>query len=497
MNTKDKSTARYFLLINLLQSFTKPEIDRFIRFVRSPYFNTDQRIITLLENLSNHILSKNLFNDGVQMKLYQVVFGDKGLEKVLKEPQKKLLRAKMSVLTKLAQRFLTIEALDETPTCESELLNKKLLEKKQFRLFNRLIKRNKKELDNEKAKGIEEYALNFQLETAKMNFLYQNGTLTLQKENNFPALINSLNMYYLTNVLKLQSTMYSIMNVNAKASYDFSVFKGSTTLLTLPQYANEPLVILYQVSICLMKDHEEATYFKLLSLLNDYDAMIPRSYLLDFYFVACNFCAHQIRIGHIDYNRKFFELFKIMDTKNLLMKGAYIKPIMLKNVVSLSCHVQEFEWATAMVQKYYPLTKRTERESAYHFNLGVIAFYKKNYKAAISHLIRVEKIHLAYDLDSRILLLKSYYEIDKSYDERTVQIFRSAERFVQTKKSMPTSHKKSYKNFIQILINLYRVRHQVGKQNVMSVQNKISKMDFIISKKWLLEKMEELGLSLP
>ena len=84
------------------------------------------------------------------------------------------------------------------------------------------------------------------------------------------------------------------------------------------------------------------------------------------------------------------------------------------------------------------------------------------------------------------------YLMDKEYDNRTVQIFRSVERFVLTNKSMPNSHKKSYKNFIQILINLYRIHHKMGKQTLVSLQEKMDKMEFLTDKKWLLDRFKEM-----
>jgi len=107
-------------------------------------------------------------------------------------------------------------------------------------------------------------------------------------------------------------------------------------------------------------------------------------------------------------------------------------------------------------------------------------------------IIRVDKVELAYDLDVKILLLKAHYQLDKEYDERTMQIFRSVERFVRGNQTLSTFAKKSYKNLIQIIINLYRVKHRVGKRTLEQIRQKMEKMNFIGDKKWLLEKIEEI-----
>lgn len=481
-----------FLLIDLLQSFNNKEKERFTYFITSTYFNTDQSVVKLFKALKKNVLSRKPFDDAAQIQVYQATFSNLSLPKnVLTKQQKKVLGAIMSKLTKLAQRFLIIEHLEQYPTFEMKILNEQLLEKKQFNLFNRLLKKNQKQLDSQLEKGIEHYAFGFELEMERMNYLYQKGLLI--KENNFPALIDNLDKYYLLNKLKLWLTIQSIANVSTKNSYDFTSFEAIKSLLDHSEHSNNRLILLYRIVIQLLDTKKEADYFYLVKLLEQYGLDIPRNYLVDFYTVACNFCMHQVRIGQIDYNRKLFELYKVIDAKGLLLEGDYLQLIKFKNIIGASCHVDEFEWAIKMVHKYYIYTAKEVQKSIYHFNLGTIEFYKSNYKEAISHFIRVEKIDLAYDLDCRMMLLKSYYEIDKQYDERTMQIFRSAERFIETNQELTYAPKKSYKNFIQILINLYRVRHKEGKTTIKGVENKLEKMAYVSDKKWLVDKIENLS----
>ena len=190
-----KKTKKYFL-IELLNSFSTNEINRFSRFVASPYFNTDQWVTKLLEVLQQQVLGKCFFDESAQAKVYQTLFSNfTHSEKLLGKEQKKLLGAKMSVLTKLAKRFLTIEALATTPACENELLIKQFFQKKQFRLFTQLYKKQQGYLTAEKINGIDYYALAFQIEKGHLNHLHQTGDLL--KQDNFLALNNSLDIHYL------------------------------------------------------------------------------------------------------------------------------------------------------------------------------------------------------------------------------------------------------------------------------------------------------------
>ena len=124
--------------------------------------------------------------------------------------------------------------------------------------------------------------------------------------------------------------------------------------------------------------------------------------------------------------------------------------------------------------------------------LGVIHFYQKKYEEVLENLKQVEEIGLPYDIITRTLRLKSSYELDQHYSNYTMQVFISAQSFMRNKKEIPKERRKSYENFIQLLINLYKVRHREGRMTLVKIQQKMDKMDLISNKKWLLEKMGEI-----
>ena len=159
----------------------------------------------------------------------------------------------------------------------------------------------------------------------------------------------------------------------------------------------------------------------------------------------------------------------------------------------MSCRLNEFDWAKETIQKYRPNLEKDHANSVYHFNMGAVAFYQNDFKTALSHFIRVEKFNLAYDINCRIMLLKSHYELDHEYDERTIRTFLLSERFIQSHKGLITRDKKAYKNFVRILINIYNTRHGAGKMTPEKVKRKLEKLEFVSDKKWLEEKIAGLS----
>jgi len=121
---------------------------------------------------------------------------------------------------------------------------------------------------------------------------------------------------------------------------------------------------------------------------------------------------------------------------NLLIEVDVIPVDKLKTVVAAGCRMGAFDWTVQMIEKYQPFVEKTVGESVYHFNLGVVAFYQQDC---------VESVNLNYDINCRVIMMKTHYEADKEYDERTLQIFRSAEKYFSENKQLKKQNWKSSK----------------------------------------------------
>ncbi len=480
------------ILIEFIRNFSVNEIKKFDRFVESPYFNTDKSLIKLYKLLKKYAIDKEQLSSELRLSLYQKIFpNDTVSANQLNTKQKGVLDATMGKLTALVKKFLTVEVLEENKIYYNMLLCGKLAEKTHFRALERSLKKEQKQLKEQQQRGIDYHFYEYQLEMARLNLLYKRGALI--KEDNLPELVHSFDLHYLIQKLDFQLTALSLAGVSDKKQYDFRVFNAAQSLLELEQYASHPLIQVYKAAIDMMQTREHPAYDRLLDLLNLFEVQIPSNNLIDFYKIASTFCARRIREGKPEYHRYMFDLYKIMEKKDLLREGDFIPISKLKNIISISCHVGEFDWALEVLEMCKPFIRKPVRESVYQFNMGAIAFYRKNYRQAISHFIRVDKIDTNYDVNCRMQILKSYYELDDDYDERTMQQFRSTKRFIRENKSLKINGKQGWENFVSAAGNLYKVRHRYGKVTVERVQQQIDNFKSINDKRWLLEKMEELN----
>jgi len=480
-----------FLGIKLLKSFTKKELNRFIQFIKSPYFNTDDKLITLFNTLVDNVLPEDAFTDKLQSLTYEIVFEEDTNELQLELKQKKTLAAKLSKLTRLAQKFLVTEGQDKSEINYNEILYKELLYKKQFEMFLTVLSKNKKSLEKKQRKTIDDFEHIYRTELFYLDYLFYTGELQKKNKNNLAELIYHLDIQYILNRLSL-SNIINTSKINQNKNYCTIPFDTINDLLQLPQYSKNSNVLVYKSNYEFLKNPSIVGYEKMLSTLELHGNKIAFTELIVTYESLLNFMVNQTKKGIQLSNDKLFNLYLVMDKKNLLLADSFISSIKLKNLVGDSLKVGAIKKAKYFLEKYIPYVDTKHQKSTYNFCLSGIAFYEKSYEKALDHIIQVESINLTYAVNCRFLMMKIYYEIDQHYNERTIRLFRSAEQFFKANKALSTMDKKSYKNFVQILVNLYRIKHHEGKMNISKLQAKLAQQELNSDKKWLLEKMAEL-----
>jgi len=487
------SSNRVSLAFQLLKTFSEKEMENLSHFISCGCFNTDRYVVYLLKYLRQYSLKQAAFDVDNQVKTYDNIFPHlPAPQGKLTKNQVSLLNRKMNDLLRLAERFLSIKALEKNEACRDELLYPTLLKREQFLLFNRHIRKEQKLLNKQAIKDERYYQQAYQMQLNTLNYLNQNNRL--REEDNLAALEYNLDVYYLMNKLSLHLTAWSLKKKSGKKDYDFSPMEAAQSLLDLPQYATPPLMQLYRANIELTKTQNTEVYRHLIALLEQYSTVIPPFKLRDFYTTVIGYCITKINEGELEYQQKIFDIYKIMHENKLLIEDGYIAPDVLKNMVAASCRVDEFEWAEYFIEHYKKHIKANIRESIYHFNYGGIAFYQKDYEAAHERFTQVDKIDTAYDINVRVLILKCLYEKEKWYSEATAQAFRAAGRFFKNHQSLTGQRKKAYKNFIQILINLYRIRHHEGKRTLTWLKAQLEQQKINSDKRWLLEKIAELEI---
>lgn len=487
----DTASNKSYLLIELLEDFSPKELLGFQNIVACSHFNTNRYVIKFLDVLVKKVINKSSLNEEMQLKIYPLIFEDlSASQTVLNKKQKLQFNAKMSELTRLAETFLCIESIKNSDTKRFDLLLDVLLDRKQHRLFIKNLKKVDK-LYNTKVTELNNYEFKFNIERYRLEYMYETGHWL--KEDNLNEIVEICDLYYLTHRMDFARTSMTFQRRKPNTNYDLSIFPLIKEE-TFSKYFSEdyPIFMLEKASLELMNQLTEDSYFHFIEQLQKYENFTTKKLLIYYYTIARNFCTIMYKKGKVEFLTKKVDLLKFLDEKGLIIDGNSITLQQLKNIIGCGCLVGEFDWALSFAEKYTKYVDKRYRKEVKKYNLGYIAFEQKKYEEAISHLLDVDNFQISYDIDKRLLILKSYYELEKNYSEPTAQLFRSIESFVIRNKQFTDFDKRVYKNTIRIFYNLYRYKHGIGKMQLSSLTEKVKRAKHIASKGWLLEKIEEL-----
>jgi len=481
------SQVRISLLIELLKSFSEKELTGFAKFIENTYFNEDKKLVELLKKIKRYALKTEKFTAELQLKVYEVTFCETPLkQKELTKAQYIFLNNKQHKLLRLAEQFLIIENLKTKDAIKMKLLYEPLIDKNQINLYQRHLKSDTKKLNDENEKGIDYYNKQHKLQEVIVDFLIKSGQI--RKEDNYDELHYYLNLNYVLEKLKYHLAQITLKSVYQSKSYKFSALTEIRDLLKLPLYSENLLVKIYLNNINLVETQSEASFKDLMEILAVNQNSLPPLFSRVFYNNLTNFCASQIRKGHIDYYKNLFDIYKIMHQSNLLMFDNLMDTVIIKNVINVSCRVKEFKWAYKILEYYKKFIHPENRESIYFYNKGVIAFQENNFSAAQDWFLKVDKINDTYEIGLRIFILQCIYELEADYNDATEQSFESAKRFFRRTFKLSTLKRTSYINFITIFTLLYKYKHKATKMNLSKIKDKLQKMDVVHNKKWLLDK---------
>lgn len=486
------SQTRISLLVELLKSFTEKEVTLFAEFIESSYFNKDQTLIVLLKKLKRYALGTEKFIPDLQLKVYEEAYCDKPLNQTeLTKKQYMFLNNKQSRLLRLAEQFLMIENFKAKENTRPEYLYPELIDKNQTNLYQRHLKSDIKMLKNESTRNVDFYLIQYKLQKAILYTQIKNGEI--DKLDNYDDLQHYLNINYILEKLQFHLAQITLKNIYKNKTYKFSTVSEISNLLKMPIYANNPLIKIYLANIELANNQNDKSFNYLLNIINENNHILVPGFLRIFYVNLANYCSSQLKKGKVEYYQKLFDIYKGMHESNLFVKENFIDSNFFKNVITVSCAVEQFDWANNVLLYYKKFIQPKIRESIFCYNKGVIEFNQNNYLLAQEWFLKVDKINDTFEIGLRIFMLQCIFEVEQDYNEATKQSFESAKQFFKRNVKLSSINKNSYLNFINTFIDLYKFKHKITKFNLKKIKNKLNQLKVVHKKKWLSEKISEMG----
>lgn len=253
-----------------------------------------------------------------------------------------------------------------------------------------------------------------------------------------------------------------------------------------------PGAILIYYDIFRMLETEEPVHYEKarLSVQQSIKAFEPE-HVSQFFVFLINFCIRQTNLGKEFYRRELFEIYQLAFTHDLLQEGNYLNLFHFKNMATLSFLMKEYKLAKTFTERYADRLEPIYRESARAYNLARYYFYLHDEKKALHTLQKVDYADVYYEMGSRTLLLKVYYELSE-FDFLDAQI-HSFRMFLKRNKEISSYQRNMYLNFIKWIKRISEAGLTPKKLKKETWRKEIQTQAELVDRQWLLEKLNEMG----
>lgn len=426
-------------LLQILSKFSLAELEEFSLYLESGFVRASGAEILLLKSLREGNKLKNPLPD--RENVWQtlkpgVPFDDQRL------------RLYMSGLMKHLQRFLAISVLDKDPGWAQLLTLRRIGEKGMEKLFLQQLKKARK--TNEAHQDQDSEMRKYLLESEFTRFIRQNPR---QLQPQFDTTHQALDRWYLLEKLRLACAALNNRYVVEQKILSDTLQEINAFYLRVP-HLHSPLVqILYQVMILLHpSESTREAYPALQALLDQHANQLPAADLGVIYTYVQNHCIRQINQGNSSYLFELFDIYGHLLERDLLLENGQLSPWHFKNILAVALRLKKFSWAESFIAEKSKLIPQAFRENARTYNLAKLYFHQGKYSEVKKLLIKVEYEDIFYNLDSKTMLLKIYYE--EGEEIALEALARTFLAYLRRNNLVSKDHRIRYSNFARTLLKI-------------------------------------------
>jgi hypothetical protein len=467
-------------LFDYLQSMSSYELNRFHKFVQSPYFNEDDSIARLVAALLP-LLKSQTIHQVTEKTIWKKVFGNKSFTQ-------QIYNRLLSDTVKKAEQFLTADAFNRHPHSGKiallEILNQRRLDKH----FPELHRFTHHKLSETTSKDSAFYYQEFQLHQLQNNFIENQNQRTTNK--NLQQIFSSIDVFYFIQKLKFYAAALHYGSFLSEQN-ETALIHEIIAETEKPQYKTIAHLQAYRTIVLTFLEHENDTHFtQLASIIQHESPQFSHHELQSLLSFAINHCIRKINLGKPDFLRALFALYQYALNKKLLLdEKKQLSQWEYKNIVTTALRVKEFKWTEKFLTTFKNTLQPSERDNAFTFNLARYYFATKHYDKVLTMLQQVEYSDIFYQLDSKTTLLKTYYEMGEA-----LPIYSLKDSFrilLRRKKLISDQQKQNYMNLLKFTIRLHKADVR-NKKEMTQLKKEIEATENIADKSWLIEKVNEL-----
>ncbi len=468
---------KIFTALNHLGTY---ELNRFDKFIKSPYFNSNS---ALKEILSLYIKERKNKNSNIDNKtaLWQVAFPNKPFNDGR-------LRKALSDLLKLYEDFLCQELLEQKPLHRATLLMEAVEKRKLVSLYNSSMRRAGLLTHDNTDASAQLYYHRFQVE--KYYYELTDFDLKRTEKSNLANIVNSLDYFYLAEKLKYYCTSIS-QKVFIEHNYEFLFIEEIKQHIKEHQYADVPIVNIWVCILFLQTGNKEEMEFYFKEFKNTFKRLSGTIDIREsarIFTYGHNHCIRSINQGKETYFNELFQLYKEALISKIYLEENILDPVVYRNIVTVALRLKELNWTDNFIDEYSEYIVEEFRANAVGYSKAALKFYQGKYSEVLDNLNQMKVMDISYELNSKSLLIMTYFEMNET--GALDSLLDSFYVYLNRHKDISKPRRELYQNLISFTRRLMNALPS-DKGVHEKILIKLGKTKGIASKAWLKEKIME------
>ena len=350
--------------------------------------------------------------------------------------------------------------------------------------YNNLYAKTKKKLERYPFRDAEYYYQLYRM--ADIANMYFDNQKIRKYDEALQLASDNLDLFFLSSKLKYSCEMLDRRRI-LSSDYHTRMLGEILSYIEGKPYEQIPSIyIYYLILLTLTKENVDEPFDRLKGMLDRHALHFNIEELKRIYLHAINFCIQRIRMGERKYIGECLNLYIQGIEQKVMLENGYISPWTFKNIIKLALQIKGFDWTENFILNNQTNLATEFRNDVLHYNLADLYLHKQDYSSAQQSLIRVGYSDIHMLLDSKIMLLRIYYETDE--EEALLALIASFNILLKRNKHISNNVRLTYQNFLQILHGLVKK----DKKLIPELRTKMNDTQLLTSRSWLMQKINEL-----
>ena len=477
-------------ITEFLKKLSEDELKKFGEFLASPYFNKNQNVVKLFNELKKHY--PDFSSKGMSKKLLykKIISNERYSEQVMRNLSTRIF--------KLAKTFLSTEYYLNVPHEQSLGLLHQLASKRLDPFFISELNALQKEL-----LGSDNFSSPYFMHLYKMELERINFMILRDKQKDIPEYILAQNNYLIfyfiveltiaQNNIKINKDTFNI-RFDTNLVYEFIHGTDFDRILGYVRKHNIRfgfvVFIHYYKMMCSLYPEKEEYYHKLKKLVEETITQLSKSEMYGIVTALEHYCTIRINQKKFEFYKELFDIYKLAIKHEIFLRGSppQITATKFRNIYTCAFRLNEHEWIRNFIdgnKKYLSKEGMVVYELAY----SQLDFKMGNFDRAVERLDSIQSDLYYIKIDVRRIMLQIYYERNEL--ETALSLLGSFRQFLNSNPQVIPPTRESYVRFINVMTNLIKLKDIPDRKKLKKLRERVES-ERLPSREWLLEKISGL-----